>query len=56
MFPDKFTTVIAGVAGDEDTIARKGKIVMNETERVEILEHCKWVDEVVENAPYFPTL
>jgi len=29
VFPDKFTTVIAGVAGDEDTIARKGKIVMN---------------------------
>lgn len=36
--------LIVGVSGDEETIRKKGKIVMNEFERSEILLHCKWVD------------
>jgi len=48
----KHTYLIVGVSGDEETIAKKGKIVMNEIERCEILEHCKWVDEVLCPCPW----
>ena len=41
-----------GVSGDEETIAKKGKIVMNEFERPEILTHCRWVDEVIGPCPW----
>ena len=37
--------LIVGVSGDKETIQKKGKLVMNETERSEILKHCRWVDE-----------
>lgn len=46
------TTLIVGVCNDEDTIMYKGVPVMNENERYESLKHCKWVDEIVENAPW----
>ena len=29
---------------------------MNQNERGELARSCKWVDEVVENAPYFCTI
>jgi choline-phosphate cytidylyltransferase len=48
----KHTYLIVGVSGDEETIAKKGKIVMTEVERCEILEHCKWVDEVLCPCPW----
>lgn len=48
----KHTTLIVGVSGDQETIAKKGKIVMNEKERTEILKHCKWVDEVICPCPW----
>ncbi|CAG8573377.1 9150_t:CDS:2 [Dentiscutata heterogama] len=38
--------------GDEVTNKKKGKTVLNERERAESLRHCKWVDEVIENAPW----
>jgi choline-phosphate cytidylyltransferase len=44
------------VSGDQETIAKKGKIVMNEFERVEILKHCKWVDEVICPCPWVITI
>lgn len=34
------------------THAKKGKTVMNEYERAESLKHCKWVDQVIEHAPW----
>ena len=52
----KHTYVIVGVSGDKETIGKKGKIVMNEKERSEILEHCKWVDEVIMPCPWVITL
>lgn len=48
----KHTYLIVGVSGDKETIEKKGKIVMNEKERCEILEHCKWVDEVLCPCPW----
>jgi choline-phosphate cytidylyltransferase len=48
----KHTHLIVGVSGDKETIEKKGKIVMNEKERCEILEHCKWVDEVICPCPW----
>jgi len=54
---DKFpnSIVIAGVAGDEDTLSLKGQTVMDETERAEGIGHCKWVDEVVCPCPWIIT-
>jgi choline-phosphate cytidylyltransferase len=40
----KHVYLIVGVSGDKETVEKKGKIVMSQTERTEILYHCKWVD------------
>ena len=48
----KHVHLVVGVSGDEETIEKKGKIVMNERERCEILEHCKWVDEILCPCPW----
>lgn len=48
--------LVVGVSGDRETIEKKGKIVMNEFERTEILKHCKWVDEVVCPCPWVITI
>jgi len=48
----KHCYLIVGVSGDSDTIEKKGKIVMNEHERTDILKHCKWVDEVICPCPW----
>ncbi|KAF9330349.1 hypothetical protein BGZ91_000180 [Linnemannia elongata] len=41
-----------GLCDDQMTHSRKGKTVMTDKERYESVRHCKWVDEVVESAPW----
>ena len=45
-------TLVVGVHSDEEIMRNKGMSVMNNEERVAMVKACKWVDEVVENAPY----
>lgn len=54
LFPHVY--LIVGVSGDKETIEKKGKIVMDENERSEILKHCKWVDEVIMPCPWVITV
>ncbi|KAG0250195.1 hypothetical protein BG011_008580 [Mortierella polycephala] len=49
-FPDVY--LLVGVCDDKMTHNRKGKTVMTDKERYESLRHCKWVDEVIESAPW----
>ena len=52
----KYTHLIVGVSPDWEVNAKKGKLVMNERERVDILWHCKWVDEVICPCPWIITI
>ncbi|ODN05473.1 Ethanolamine-phosphate cytidylyltransferase [Orchesella cincta] len=48
--------LIVGVHTDEEITQHKGPPVFNEQERYEMVRAIKWVDEVVEGAPYVTTL
>jgi ethanolamine-phosphate cytidylyltransferase len=48
--------LIVGVHSDAEITKNKGPPVMNEEERYKAAEACKWVDEVVRDAPYVTSL
>ena len=50
LFPN--THLIVGCCNDELTRKMKGQTVLNQYERYESLRHCKWVDEIIEDAPW----
>ncbi|KAJ4885644.1 Choline-phosphate cytidylyltransferase 2 [Raphanus sativus] len=52
-FPN--TYLLVGCCNDKITNKFKGKTVMTESERYESLRHCKWVDEVIPDAPWVLT-
>jgi len=49
------TYLLVGIPNDTETHQRKGLTVLTDKERAESLRHCKWVDEVIENAPWIVT-
>ncbi|XP_058072133.1 choline-phosphate cytidylyltransferase 2-like [Magnolia sinica] len=52
-FPN--TYLLVGCCSDDVTHKYKGKTVMTEDERYESLRHCRWVDEVIPDAPWVIT-
>lgn len=48
--------LVVGVHSDAEILRHKGPPVMNEKERLATVRACKWVDEVVFDTPYDPSL
>jgi len=49
-FPSAY--LLAGVNSDEQVWSHKARTIMTHAERLEATRHCRWVDEVVAEAPW----
>lgn len=47
--------LVCGIPSDKETHKRKGLTVLTDKQRCETLRHCRWVDEVIPNAPWCVT-
>lgn len=47
--------LVCGVPSDVETHKRKGLTVLTDQQRIDTLKHCRWVDEVIPNAPWCVT-
>jgi ethanolamine-phosphate cytidylyltransferase len=47
---------VAGINSDADLMKNKGPTIFNGEERAEIIRRCKFVDEVIPDTPYTPTV
>jgi ethanolamine-phosphate cytidylyltransferase len=48
--------LVLGVVSDHEVLITKGPPIFNVEERLAIASSCKWVDEVVPDVPYIPTI
>lgn len=48
--------LVVGVCSDKDTLREKGIGIMTEKERVAAVKQCKWTDEIVFPAPWYPSM
>lgn len=46
---------MVGIHSDDEIARNKGMPIMREEERIALVRECKWVDEIVLDAPYSPT-
>jgi ethanolamine-phosphate cytidylyltransferase len=53
---EQITTVIAGIHSDKEIELSKGSPVMNDQEREAVVRSCRWVHEIVLEAPYTTSL
>ncbi|AOA63037.1 Cholinephosphate cytidylyltransferase [Komagataella phaffii CBS 7435] len=49
-FPN--VTLVCGIPNDKETHKRKGLTVLTDKQRYETIKHCRWVDEVIPDAPW----